>query len=585
MLKLIFISIVAITLSSDLQAEDQRRSKRGRYITHIVVKGDNIYNIAKRYGVDTLDIKSANPSIGDDNTIKLGQIVRIDASKMGTKKASNDNEPEPQIADPKPRVEVAAQEPSEHTHTSEQVAQSTTSTAVSQAQSTATHSPQPVPSEPQKEAFIAHVVKKRETLYSLSRQYNVPILDINKANPDLRTKGLKTGSTVRIPVITDEPLAPPVVNESVTTDNTPVQDSNLLSNENIDSTFYNISKERRIKHFSSQEPIKATVLLPLQVDGKQSRQFAEFYQGMLIGLDSITRSGVSVDLRVLNTAKGDEAINRLISLGELDGSDVIIGPVYNGQFSAVAPYAAASATPIVSPLAEVDADNPYVYQIPASEAYRYDKLYDYLEDKRVIIYESSNDDQQLIAAIKSIASDTACLAFNNLQTPESIGEYMDKEKKNIFVVAAKDDQNIDMILSKLSSVKGTNYNKAMSVLGASNFSRSRVDRANFFKLDVSYISPYHVDRSDEDTYELDRLYIEKYNRQPSLFAYRGYDVALIVFGMMAEHGSEFTKYMDGHTSQLLRTKYKFVKDGDEGKIANSEFMLINYTPHFNIEVR
>lgn len=208
-----------------------------------------------------------------------------------------------------------------------------------------------------------------------------------------------------------------------------------------------------------------------------------------------------------------------------------------------------------------------------------------VEGKNVIIYSSDSDDKALLEELKIYAPEATIMPFDNSIKPEDIGEAMSSDQENLFVVAATKDQDIDMLLSKLTSVKATNYNKSMSVLGSSSFSRSSVDRSNYFKLDVKYISPYHIDRTDSDVVDFDRRYIEKYYRLPSLFAYRGHDIALIFFNMMLNYGSDFGDYMDGHIAEILRTRYSFERDEAGGKVSNREFMLVNYTPLYNIIVK
>lgn len=44
-----------------------------------------------------------------------------------------------------------------------------------------------------------HTIVAKETLYGLSKLYNVSVEDIEKANPDLKKEGLKIGSTINIP--------------------------------------------------------------------------------------------------------------------------------------------------------------------------------------------------------------------------------------------------------------------------------------------------------------------------------------------------------------------------------------------------
>lgn len=65
--------------------------------------------------------------------------------------------------------------------------------------------PEPV-AEPEPEAVtetvealdISHTVAKGETLYSLSRKYNVPVDDIKALNEDKLKNGLKTGQVLTI---------------------------------------------------------------------------------------------------------------------------------------------------------------------------------------------------------------------------------------------------------------------------------------------------------------------------------------------------------------------------------------------------
>ncbi|MDR5590764.1 LysM peptidoglycan-binding domain-containing protein [Christiangramia sp. SM2212] len=47
--------------------------------------------------------------------------------------------------------------------------------------------------------FVEHTVKKKETLYSLSKQYNVSIDDLKRYNKQLYAKELQMGETIRIP--------------------------------------------------------------------------------------------------------------------------------------------------------------------------------------------------------------------------------------------------------------------------------------------------------------------------------------------------------------------------------------------------
>jgi LysM repeat protein/ABC-type branched-subunit amino acid transport system substrate-binding protein len=53
------------------------------------------------------------------------------------------------------------------------------------------------------EEYLTHKVKRKETLYGISKQYNVTVDDINKANPEI-INGLKKGQVIKVPVIKEE---------------------------------------------------------------------------------------------------------------------------------------------------------------------------------------------------------------------------------------------------------------------------------------------------------------------------------------------------------------------------------------------
>ena len=62
--------------------------------------------------------------------------------------------------------------------------------------------------------FIKHRVQEKETLYSLSRKYNVPIYRIIEHNPPTEF-GLEIGTIINVPVIKEAPVAEPKVETKV----------------------------------------------------------------------------------------------------------------------------------------------------------------------------------------------------------------------------------------------------------------------------------------------------------------------------------------------------------------------------------
>jgi len=124
-------------------------AKQEKYIKHTVIKGETINNIAQKYKVTPYDIYKLNPD--SQNGIQLDSVLLIPSS----------GETAPYVA-PKTIPNVA---------------------------STPVQSSKP----------IMHLVQPKETMYSLSKQYNVTVDALKSANGDLLNNGLKIGMNIKIP--------------------------------------------------------------------------------------------------------------------------------------------------------------------------------------------------------------------------------------------------------------------------------------------------------------------------------------------------------------------------------------------------
>ena len=118
---------------------------------HKVEQGQTLYAISKAYNVLITDIESSNDSL--KNGLKAGMELRI-----------------PVLSDKK-------------------------SKAIS-----LDHSGK----------FILHKVEKKQTLYAISKKYNLSSEDIQKANPEI-AEGLKEGMVIKIPQKEIKTVEPPVV--------------------------------------------------------------------------------------------------------------------------------------------------------------------------------------------------------------------------------------------------------------------------------------------------------------------------------------------------------------------------------------
>lgn len=247
------------------------------FIKHKISQGDNLSVIAKKYGVKVKDIANANPNA--PKILKLNSILLIPNKNKTTAKAKSKN------------VEVADANVSTIT------------------------------------ASGTHEVASKETLWGISKKYNVSVDDLKKANPSLESEGLKIGQQINIP-------SNNVASNSTSQNETPVNsevvstDVELIREVKAKETKYGISKEYGITvaELERQNPsIKGKVpvgyLLKIRVPKEKADaiQAAKGLQETNVQEDAssnqiaVTAPEIKRDSTFVRTGNNSELIDQLIA--------------------------------------------------------------------------------------------------------------------------------------------------------------------------------------------------------------------------------------------------------------------------------
>lgn len=197
------------------------------FVKHKISKGENLSVIAKKYGVKVKDIADANPNA--PKILKLNSTLLIPSKNKNTVKTKPKN------------IEVAVSNASSNTSGT-------------------------------------HEVASKETLWGISKKYNVSVDDLKKANPLLETEGLKIGQQIVIPsneVAVVNEVQPEISAETVSTD------VEFIREVKSKETKYGISKEYGISvaELERQNPsIKGKVPVGYLLKIRVSKQKAEAIQ-------------------------------------------------------------------------------------------------------------------------------------------------------------------------------------------------------------------------------------------------------------------------------------------------------------------
>ncbi len=507
-----------------------------KFEQHTVRRGETAYSISKLYGLSVPVLIEDNPG-ADPTQLSVGQVLNIRKTGLG-------DLDDKQIS--RQWDEYAAK-----------------LTSVS-------------------DGDIFHVVQPGETIYSISRKYDVTQYEVMHAN-GIDATSIKAGSMLRIPAKAQapEPVKPTVEQPAAQTHRDGF----------FDDIFSPAPARNEPKPFDGGV-MKVALMLPLQ-NSAAGVNFLDFYQGALMAAAELKAQGISLEIDLYDTQRSESAASSIVSAPGF-APDLIIGPVYEDVMAPVADFARRNRVPVVSPLAQLESDQGgMVFQLSPDPAAKYDKIKPLLAThKNVLVISGAANDAEFEQEIAPLLPAGA----RRLVFPRDaavLEESLRSDRECVAVVLAKDEYAVDNILARISSARSSLVTRGqqaapVTVVGNSRWQRFvNIDRTLFFKLNLCYVTSYHADRSDQRVMDFNKRYAADFGSLPSLYSYRGYDAMKLFVGTYGREGhtSSLERALNYSTVQLLQVKYNFEQANRNAAHVNTVWPLVQYGGDYTIEVK
>lgn len=495
---------------------------------HTIQAGETLYKLTTVYGVSAKVICDANPGLSAEN-FRIGQVIRIPLEKDA--------------------VSVKQELPAS----------------------------KPIKGPVQSRCKNMHKVKRKETIFSVSRQYGISEKVLIAANPELK-EGMKKGQFLCIPYPGAALLNP---SQSESQPATPPSNSELFRE--------NRETPREIS------TIKAAVLLPFQED----KRMVEYYEGFLMAIDSLKRTGTSVDLYVYDCGKESSSLNVILAKEEMKRMDVIFGPMHQQQIKPLSAFAQKNNIRLVIPFSSRGQEvfkNPLVYQINTPQSYLYSEVYEHFTrqfpNAHVIFMEAANDDKEKADFISGMKQDLK----NKGVTMSFVSENADKStlkaavrenKENIFIPTSGSNITLIKILPQLTLLVRETTEQNIHLFGYpewQTYTRDHLD--SFFELDVYFYSSFYTNTLFPAAVQFTNAYHKWYSKDlaskyPS-YGMLGFDTAFFFLKGLTRYGSELEKNLDKMNLTPIQTGFKFERVNNWGGFINKKVFFIHFTRNFEL---
>ena len=553
------------------------------YFLHTITKGQSLYSIASMYNVSVDEIIKLNP--GSEEMIREGKTLKIPQTKSSGSPQFHTIQPGETLYRLTVKYKVSASaickaNPglSASNFRAGQVIvipASTASTAIVEDEAPKVEVPS---TDPSKKWQDMHKVKKGETIFSISRMYNITEEELINANPELRKGKLKKGTFLAIPYHVD----PQTIAEK--------QDP---SNDEL----FNKNKQE-IKRLAT---IKAAIVLPFGTKGQLSTndktRMVEYYRGVLMACDTLKKKGVSLDIYTYDSGTTLASVRTILNKSEMKKMDIIFGPSLLEQIKPMSDFAKENRIRLVIPFTSKDKEvfnNPYIYLINTPQSYLYSEVYDHFmkqfKQPNVVFLDANDADKSKVDFIKEIKSFLSehQIRYSELKSDNITSELMqskvDSTKNNVFIPTSSSNVALIKLLPQLVVLTRDHPSYKVNLFGYPEWQTYTKDHLNeFFELDTYFYSSFYTNNLFPESIKFSASYRRWFGKDMAntypKYGMLGFDTAYFLLNGLSRYGSELENNLNKQNIIPIQTGFKYDRVNNWGGFINKKVFFVHFTPN------
>ncbi len=328
-----------------------------------------------------------------------------------------------------------------------------------------------------------------------------------------------------------------------------------------------------------------------------SENFIHFYEGVLLAVDSLERSGVNVAVRVVDTDRYRGRMRQIISDGHLQGVDLIIGPVQPADQREVSEYAARNQIFMVSPLSasdELTRNNPYYFQInPTREIINRNTAHylvrQYAGSNFVFLQVGSSTGSEESAMAASIRENLRATGGPALKVCEfhrvgiaGLTSMLSPSGKNVVIIASANEAEVSVGVSNIHTIAAQ---FDITIIGTNRFAQfESINQEYYHRGRLEFLAPYFPDYTSQVTRSFVQQFRTHFKTEPNQFSIQGFDTSLFFLTMVSNFGRHLHRCLDCGQPGLVQGKYQFSKI-PQGGYMNEGLTIVSYNRDYKVTGR
>lgn len=513
---------------------------------HEVQSGETLYSISRQYNVPVKTLLDLNPGLDADH-IMAGQRINVPAQQTNVS------------------VPVVIQQPTQQTNVSVPVV---------------TQQPtQPQVITPNRSRYKTfHEVKKKETIFGISRMYGITEEQLIAVNPDLAKGKLKKGSILNIPFTLEEDAA------------------------------YQAEQQKLIEEANKPKvvtypTIKTAIILPFAKEEEkmsaESQKMINLYQGFLLAVDSLKEYGYNVEVYAYDETSFSTPVSAILQKPEMKEMQLIVGPIRQWNLNSVADFAhqnhIAHVVPLSNEMSLVN-EHPTTFQVNAPNSLMYNQVYNrftIIHKNHNIIFVNMNDKGDNMTYINDFKRDldTKSIAYSNVNVSEfaDISVVLKPGQNNVIIPTSSSASAFENLCKKLDGLNlASEFTVQLFGFPEWQMFAGKYDKY-LGKYQCQFFTSFYSNGSSSRTQQFNGRFRrwfnqDQYNSFPK-YGELGYDIAAYFIKGLKDYGSSFYENLHNYSYLSLEFPMMFEKKNEWSGYQNRSMMIVTHRTNGTIFVR
>lgn len=330
---------------------------------------------------------------------------------------------------------------------------------------------------------------------------------------------------------------------------------------------------------------KVALILPFHFSGetdieqRTSDVMLDFYSGVKMALEGLEDRGLKMKLYVYDNQNSPDELKKVLAKKEMTSMDVIVGPIMEDQMAIVSEFGLKHKIPVFSPFSSINSleqPNKLFYASSPNMRAKAKALTTYMEKnhknkKLIILRDGKKFEKDFVPVLIEELKLSGKIKYSE-QTYTATASWISILHEDSTVIYIPSNQPV-VVNSSLGKIFATK--KSVIVLGENSWADFEDNDYHFWtKLNVHLLATDFVDEGSEDVKHYREQYRALYKRDPSLYAYIGYDQFNFIGDFLLAFGEHFPAYIRNRKFRYLASSFNFA--AKDGYNQNTNFFILRF---------